>query len=287
MKQGSILSRVRMYALVAIATLPLFHTALAADSIVIGIFPRRNMTETVAIFTPLAEHLTRKLKRPVVVESARDGDAFWQAVASKRFDVVHLNQYHYVKAHKLFGYNAIAKNQEHGRDNVQVSIVARADRGIKSIADLRGKTIVFGGGREAMQSYIVATHLLRKGGLEPGSYTETFALNPPNAILTMFRAQADATTVTQTCLRESPENNSVPTITVATSARYPHLPWATASTVSSGLRQAFQKALLSLNDSATGLEILAHARLTGISPASDREYDPARALIREILNEHY
>ena len=53
------------------------------------------------------------------------------------------------------------------------------------------------------------------------------------------------------------------------------------------LRQTIQQVLVDLQETEKGRQILANAKLTGLKAASDREYDPHRRIIREVLNESY
>jgi len=141
------------------------HASAASDAeLRIGVFPRRNATETVRIFSPLAHYLSERLGRKVILETSRDFHSFWISLQSGRFHVVHYNQYHYVRSHKELGYDVVAKIEERGESTIAGCLAVRKDRGLRTVADLRGRKIVFGGGRKAMQSYIIATHLLRSGG---------------------------------------------------------------------------------------------------------------------------
>jgi len=63
------------------------------DPLVLGIFPRRNAVDTVRMFTPLAQYLSRRLGREVRVETSKDFESFWQGVIQRRYDIVHYNQF--------------------------------------------------------------------------------------------------------------------------------------------------------------------------------------------------
>ncbi len=259
-------------------------------ALVMGVFPRRNATETVRLFSPLAQHLSEVLGREVRLETAHNFAAFWQGVTEQRYDIVHYNQYHYVRTHQQFGYEVIAKNEEFGESTIAGSLVIRNDRGIKSIRDLKGKKIVFGGGPKAMQSYIVATYLLRQAGLKSGDYSEEFAKSPPNAILAAYFDQAAAAGAGDKVLQLPVVTRKVDTAKLTVLARAPqhaHLPWAVKGGMAATLRQTIQQILVDLQETEKGRQILATAKLTGLRAAADKEYDPHRRIIREVLNESY
>ena len=298
-RSGDLLARARVLATARAALLGLLvilsvdcpAPAQADDStLTMGVFPRRNATETVRLFSPLAQHLAEQLGREVRLETAHNFAAFWQGVTEQRYDIVHYNQYHYVRTHKQFGYEVIAKNEEFGESTIAGSLVIRNDRGIKSIQDLKGKKIVFGGGPKAMQSYIVATYLLRQAGLKSEDYSEEFAKSPPNAILAAYFDQAAAAGAGDKVLQLPVVTRKVDTSKLTVLARAPqhaHLPWAVKGSMTPTLRQTIQQVLVDLQETEAGREILANAKLTGLKAATDREYDPHRRIIREVLNERY
>jgi phosphonate transport system substrate-binding protein len=253
-----------------------------------GVFPRRNFTTTIKMFTPLADHLSKKLGRKVQLVVGQDFDNFWQDVSNERYDIVHYNQYHYLKSHKENGYRVIAKNEEFGSSMIVASIVVRKDSNIKSLKQLKGKKIMFGGNRQAMVSYIMATYILRQAGLKSGHYWENFAINPPNACLTTFFRQSDASGIGEVVLR-------LPIITkriavseikpIAKSRPIHHLPWAVKKSMKKEDRQKITWILTRLHRSEEGKAILKKAGLTAIRPATDRNYKPLRSIIYTVTGE--
>ena len=266
-------------------------SAFAADAeLIMGVFPRRNPSEMVDMFNPLAQHLSRELGRPVKLETASNFKSFWEAVAAGRYHLVHYNQYHYVRSHKQFGYQVIAKNEEAHKSTVAGSLVVRKDSGIKSIQDFRGKKIVFGGDKQALVSYILPTYLLRQAGLKPGDYTEDFAQNPANVALTVFFHQADGGGIGDVVFQTPFVRDKVD----ATQMEYlvkgeqvPHLPWAVRADVPMAERRRIQQILLSVRDAADGETILNAGALTQLRVAEDSEYDSVRRIIRVVTGEKY
>ena len=70
-----------------------------------------------------------------------------------RYDIVHYNSLHYVLSAK-FGYEVFAKNKEFGGSGISPAIIVRKDSGINTAADLKNKTVIFGGGKLAMLAHI-------------------------------------------------------------------------------------------------------------------------------------
>ena len=238
----------------------------------------------------MAGYLSRQLNREVKLVTAKDFETFWQGVVEKKYDIVHYNQYHYLKSHKAFGYQVILKNEEFGQDTLAGSITVRKDSGINSVQDLRGKRIAFGGGPKAMISYIVPVYLLQQAGLHKGDYMETFAKNPPNAVFSVYYHQFDAAGAGDKVFELNMVKTQIDVTEMThliTSEPIAHIPWAVKPDMQEPLRQQIQQALMKLNDTPEGQSILNNAQLTGIHFATDAEYDPHRKIIKAVLGESY
>lgn len=262
----------------------------AEDPFTIGVFPRRNAALTQTMFQPLATHLQQALGRPVVIETAKDYASFWSAIEQGRYQLLHYNQYHYVRCHHLFGHRVIATNVEFGRDTIAGALYVRSDSPLLEVTDLKGKTIVFGGAPDAFIAYISLVELLRGHGLEARDYKQEFAVNPPNAVLAPFFHRADAGGAGDIGIL-------IPTVrqlidpqqlrTLATTQRFPHLPWAVTKTVSDADEAIIRTTLLSLEQSGEGRGILASMRINGLRTANDTLFAPVRESVFKVLGERY
>jgi len=260
------------------------------DPLIMGVFPRRNAKVTFVAFSPLVEHLSKKLRRPVMLEISNIFQTFWQGLTTKRYDIVHYNQYHYVRSHAQLGYNVIAMNEEFGRSTIAGAIDVRIDSGINSIADLKGRKIIFGGGVKAMMSYITPTYLLRQAGLMKNDYREVFATNPPNAILTTYFSQAHAAGVGDAVILMpvvSAKCDIAKLKHLAVSQPMAHLPWAVSNNIDLPTASEIKNILVTLKNSKQGQVILLRAKLTNIISAEDKDYDEHRKVIFSVLGEKY
>jgi len=278
--------------LLAIVFLTLLPCAYAdvEDPLTLGIFPRRNAIDTNLMYMPLVKYLSHKINRDVKLLTFKDFPTFWKQIHTKRFDITHFNQYHYVKAHKELGYEAIVVNEEFGESTITGSIIVRKDSNINSVQDLKGKHIVFGGGLMAMQSYIYASYLLMQHGLNKGDYTFTTARTPPNAILATFYKQAAAGGVGDKVLKLRSVTSIIDTDQLrflVKGKQYPHLPWAVRSEMPAALKQQITELLIGLKDTPTGQRILNKGNLTGFARAHDEDFDPHRKIIYKVLDKQY
>jgi len=274
------------YIATAMAATPRLLSAEAKKRpIILGVFPRRNIKITYKLFTPLAKYLSHRLDREVVLKTTKSFQEFWENVQQKKYDVVHFNQYHYIVSHKLFNYEVIAANKELDSETIAGSIIVRKDSGINSVSDLKGKTILFGGGRRAMQSYISATWLLREGGLQAGDYIEKFSINPPNTIISTYFKRADASGSGDSVMHLDNVRNRIDISELkflAKTKQMTHLPWAVSDDLPVVLRTKIQHILTTLSTSAEGKAILKSARLSDILLATDSDFNEHRKIVKGV-----
>lgn len=258
--------------------------------LVLGIFPRRNTKLTFKLFSPLAEHISTTLNREVKLVTTKNFKQFWQDVKNQNYDIVHFNQYHYIISNQLYNYQVILKNQEFGNSSIAGAITVRKDSNINSILDLKNKTILFGGGKMAMQSYIAAKWLLQKGGLNQADYIEKIAVNPPNAIMSTFHKQADAAGSGDVILRLESVKKQIDVSQMkylATTEQLPHLPWAVKNTMDELTKLKIQHSLSELHKDPAGQLILDSARLSALTIATDADYNKHRSIIKDVYGDDY
>jgi phosphonate transport system substrate-binding protein len=253
--------------------------------IVIGIFPRRDPARTIHLFQPLKNYLEQKLGRKCLLETTTDFAAFEKKLHQRRYDLVHFNQYHYVKSHNTLAYDAIAQNEEFGEAKIRGAIFVRKDSGYDSIQQLRHKDIIFGGGKDAMMSYIVPRYLLEQEGLHAKDFTAHFASSPPNSILATYTRQVDAGGAGEIASRlkvvtQKIDISELKILKISESIA--HLPWAVKHEMDTQLKQQIQSLLLSLKDSEQGRKILKAAQLTGLNLVKDEDYNLHRAMIKQV-----
>jgi len=256
----------------------------AEDPLIVGIFPRHRAAETTTMYMPLANHLSERLGRPVALITSKDFDSFWQGVVEQRYDIVHYNQYHYI--HSAQNYRVIAHLQEFGRDTIEGALYVRKDSGITEISQLRGRTIIFGGGKDAMHSYIAPRFLLMQAGLKEGDFKTEFSVNPPNALLALYHKQAHAAGAGATLITLPVVKNSINVEelrVLAASEPLLFLPWAVKHSMPAKLRESIQSIMVGLGRDDAGKKVLNAAKATGMGKAEDRDYNPHRKMTTAVF----
>jgi phosphonate transport system substrate-binding protein len=259
-------------------------TQAADDPLIMGIFPRFHATETTTRYAPLAAYLSEQLSRKVSLVTVKDFQSFWQSVQEQRYDIVQYNQFHYIRSAK--SYQVIAHNKEFGKSTLAGTLYVRKDSGITRLTELRGRTVLFGGGEDAMIGYIAPMYMILQAGLKKSAFKSEFAVNPLNSVIGVHNKQADAAgsgdgVLDQPALKKAINTDELTAL--AATEQLLHLPWAVKRTVSAPLRESIRAALVELENSEAGKKVLKSAVLTGIGPAEDKDYDPHRKMVRAVM----
>lgn len=269
--------------LLATAVVVILTSQAAIADVTMGVFPRRGPSDTMSAFTPLQEHLAAVLAEKVELRVFKDFNAFEKALASRELDIVHLNQLHYIEA-KALGYRVFARNIEDGSDMIIGALLVRKDSPVKTLQDLKGKKILFGGNAKAMQAYIAPSYLLREAGLKEGvDYTSEFAKNPPSAFLAVAAGAADAgggATVLLKLKEVQPVAGEL-RILAATDPLV-QLSWAVGERVSEEKTSLILKAM---EDAPANVR--AAAKVDGWKKTEDSEYAAVRRMVESVTGKAY
>ncbi len=110
-----------------------------------GLIPADDAEEMLRDYEPIKEYLSEKLGMQVEIKVTSDYTAAIEAMRAKHIDMAWFGPFSYVIAVNFAGAEAIVNGvrRSDGKSDYHSIIVARADSGIKSIADLKGKNFAF------------------------------------------------------------------------------------------------------------------------------------------------
>ena len=133
----------------------------------IGVLAFRGVESTVAEWQPLADYLSREVEGwrfelvPVTLVSAPE------ALGSGRLEFLVTNPGHYVSLARAFGLSPLATREKAGGlMRFGVAIIVRADSGIYTLGDLRGKQVA-AVSPEAFGGFQLGWHALMAQGIDP------------------------------------------------------------------------------------------------------------------------
>jgi phosphonate transport system substrate-binding protein len=102
-----------------------------------GVFPYLPVTKIYDLYNPMAVDFGAKLGRQVRLMSKAGYGAFGDELRREVYDIAFVQPFDYVDAHDNHGYLPLARQS----GNLHALIVVRDDSPLKSLKDLRGKTI--------------------------------------------------------------------------------------------------------------------------------------------------
>ncbi len=125
--------------------LTLTAASAQARDIVMGLIPAENNEEMIQKFEPMRLHLEKKLGEKVKVYTATDYAGVIEAMKKKRVDIAWFGPLSYYLAEQEAGAVAFAVGIREGSNShtYKSIIIAPCDAGIKSIMELKGKSVAF------------------------------------------------------------------------------------------------------------------------------------------------
>ena len=140
-------------------TTPFAHAS--PDVLTVGLIPSEDSRAMIANSQKMMDMLSRSLGMPVKPFVAADYNGVIEALRSKRLDVAYLGPFSYVLGTTVADIEAfaVAETKKAGRTSYHALVVAHKDSGIKTVADLKGKTFAF------VDPSSTSGHLFPKAGL--------------------------------------------------------------------------------------------------------------------------
>ncbi len=152
----------------AVAAIPLATAAallprgVAAQQVLtVGLIPSEDSRAMISQSQAMMDKLSQALGMPVKPFVASDYNGVIEALRSKRLDVAYLGPFSYVLGTTVADIEAfaVAETKKAGRTFYHSYIIAHKDSGIKTVADLKGRTFAF------VDPSSTSGHLFPKAGL--------------------------------------------------------------------------------------------------------------------------
>ncbi|MBV9385988.1 MAG: phosphonate ABC transporter substrate-binding protein [Chroococcidiopsidaceae cyanobacterium CP_BM_ER_R8_30] len=132
------------------------------SAIVMGLIPAENNQEMAQKFEPMRAYLEQKLGRPVKVFTATDYAGVIEAMRKDRADIAWFGPLSYVLAEQEAGAEAFAVGvRKNGQSTYRSLFVVPGDSTIKSLKDLKGKTVAFVDPASTSGS-LIPTYMIKK-----------------------------------------------------------------------------------------------------------------------------
>jgi phosphonate transport system substrate-binding protein len=272
-------------ALLAAAVVP--GAARAADKpLHLVLTPSQKPTDLLAAGEEFGRVLGQLVGTPVRVTVASDYAAVIEALRNQTADLAFVHPAGYVLANREAKARIVAKNQWHGKTTFTARFYVKKDSGIKTLEDLRGKTMAFVDPASS-SGYIYPMVMLIQRGLvknrDPKTFFRevTFAGSHDASMRALLNGHVDAI-VSFDMAREQYLKDPAERERIAFVAETPPIPEAGVA-AREGLPPAtfakVREALLKIHGPQHAALLKRLYDIDGFEPAEDREYDPVRAAI--------
>jgi len=136
-----------------------FRFSEEAGLLKFGVVPLESPAEMFMKFTPLADYLTKKLGRRVELKVSMNFEEAIDAMGQNATQLCFMTPSTYIEAHNKYGVDVIVKALRDGKPYQHSVIIARADKDLNSLADIKGRAFAFG------DFYSTSSHIVPRGML--------------------------------------------------------------------------------------------------------------------------
>ena len=257
-----------------------------ARDLVVGLLPAENNEDMVKRFEPMRAYLEKKLGEKVKVFTATDYTGVIEAMRKKRVDVAWFGPLSYLLAEQEAGAEAFAVGIRAGSNSPTYKsiIVARCGNGIRTIKDLKGKSVAFVD-PASTSGGLVPTYMIKQAtGVMPQDYFGkfTYAGSHDAAELAVKNgtvdAAADADVTYDRMLAKgliSRETNCI----IAESAPLPGPPLAWRGDLAPDLKKRIADAVMNAHKET---EISGYINLVRYVPSKPGEFDMIRDMVKSL-----
>jgi phosphonate transport system substrate-binding protein len=246
----------------------------------IGLIPTESSSHITDRYGELAKYLEKRLGIPVELETSTDYNGVITAMQFKHLEVAYFGPKSYVEAAQRADAEAFCLEvAEDGSQGYHGIIITRRGSGLKTMADLKGKTWAFTDPNSTSGTLVPTVLFVKELKIDPEKYFSkvTFSGSHEASMLAVKAGKIDAASTNDLDLERGvgklwgKDDFEV----IWTSKLIPGSPMAYRKDLPSSLKQALRDAFVSLSDPA----VLQPLKLKGYAAASDAVYDPIREQI--------
>jgi phosphonate transport system substrate-binding protein len=272
-------------AILATGVFVTFGLAQAQQVFKVTTIPEEAATEQTRKFGPIVKYLESALGMKVEFTPVSDYPAAVEAMVNKNVDMVWFGGFTYVQASNRSGGKVIPIVQRVEDTKFQSVFITKADSGIKTLADLKGKQVSFGS-QSSTSGHLMPRSFLLQANIDPDKDFKRIAYSGAHdaTIASVVSGKVDAAALDITVWNKFVSEGKVDTKAVVvfyTTPGYYNYNWAVHADMPVAMREKVTKALLAL-DPATpaGKEILGLNRATRYIPTKAENYAGIEAAAR-------
>ena len=280
--------RVLMLLAVAVLAVGMFSGCCQAklgtekNPIIMSFVPSGDTEEIIASGDEIAQMITDKTGLVVQANVGTDFAAVREAMGAGKAHIGWLNTFNYVLANEKYGVEAALVTVRFGANFYTGEIIVRADSGITSLDDLKGKTFCWVD-PNSTSGYIIPRIMLKANGIDPDTdfAKQVEAGSHNNVVAAVYNGDCDAGACYSDARSSIAEDYADVTDVVsilATTTEIPNDNVSFAKNVPADIRDQVTQALLDISASEDGQAALNSLySIDGLEKADDSFYDAFRA----------
>ena len=271
-----LMTRRALHALAAVALLAIAGHAAAQAVFKITAIPDESPTELARKAAPLVKYLETRLGTKVEFIPVTDYAASVEALANKQVDMAWFGGFTFVQANVRSGGKAVPLVQR-AEDEKFRSVFITTDPAIKTLADLKGKTVSFGS-QSSTSGHLMPRSYLLEAKVDPDQDFKRVAYSGAHdaTIAAVAAGKVDAGALNISVWEKFVADKKVDTAKVRvfyTTPTYYDYNWTVHADMPAATKEKLTKAFLDLSpDTPAGKEILDLQRATKFVPTKVDNY---------------
>ena len=270
--------------LIAVAAIALSSLVAAQPVFKVTAIPDESPTELARKAGPLMKYLENKLGVKVEFTPVSDYSAAVEALANKQVDLAWFGGFTFVQASVRSGGKAVPLVQREEDEKFR-SVFISSDPAIKSLADLKGKTLSFGS-QSSTSGHLMPRSFLLHANIDPDKDLKRVAYSGAHdaTIAAVAAGKVDVGALNISVWDKFVTDKKVDTskvFVVFTTQPYFDYNWTVHADMPAAQREKLTQAFLDLNkNTAEGKEILELQRATRFVPTKAENYKGIEAAAR-------
>lgn len=260
--------------------------AAQAQDLVMGLIPAENNEEMIKTFEPMRAYLEKKLNKKVKLFTATDYAGVVEAMRKKRVDIAWFGPLSYYLAEMEAGAEAFAVGIREGSDSPTYKslFVAPCDSGIKSIADLKGKSVAFVN-PASTSGGLMPTYMVKQAtGMMPEQYFGKFTYSGSHdaAELAVKNKTVDAAAdndITYTKMLEKGMITKESNCIIAESTPLPGSPLVYRGDLDKKLKAEIKEVILNAHKE---IQVTGYGKISHYVSVTPADYQSIRDMVKEL-----
>jgi len=249
----------------------------------VALLPDESPSTVIKNNEPLKQYLSKALGKEIEIVVTTDYSSMIEAMRNNQIDVAYFGPLSYVLLkQKMSDVVPFAAKIEKGSPAYQAVVIANTGSGIKSLQDVRGKTVAYGD-QASTSSHLIPKEMLLQSGVKSGQdYKEQFVGAHDAVAMAVQNNNAQAGGLSKPIFEALVQRKVIDSgkvQVIAESKPYPNYPWVMRTSLSPDLQEKIKKVFIGLKDK----DVLKPLKAEGFAPMNDKDYDVIRDMVK-VLN---